>query len=36
MIELQKKSPDGVRPIQNDSDIFDIQADITGPYDTPY
>jgi ubiquitin-conjugating enzyme E2 S len=33
---LQKKSPDGVKIIPNDDDIFDIEADISGPSQTPY
>ena len=34
--ELLKKSPDCVKPIINDEDPIDIQADITGPQGTPY
>ena len=34
--QLQKKSPDGVKILPNDDDIFDIEADISGPSQTPY
>ena len=34
--ELLKKSPDCVKPIINDEDPIDIQADILGPEGTPY
>jgi len=31
-----KKAPDGVKVIFNDADMLDINADISGPVDTPY
>ena len=34
--ELLKKSPDHVKPIINNEDPIDIQADIEGPEGTPY
>eukprot|EP01017_Pseudomicrothorax_dubius_P007411 TRINITY_DN122_c0_g2_i7.p1 TRINITY_DN122_c0_g2~~TRINITY_DN122_c0_g2_i7.p1 ORF type:complete len:220 (+),score=43.11 TRINITY_DN122_c0_g2_i7:206-865(+) len=34
--ELLKRPPAGVKYIQNDLDILDIQADIYGQVDTPY
>jgi len=34
--ELLNNSPEGIKVIINPEDVLDIQADITGPYDTPY
>ncbi|EGR34169.1 ubiquitin-conjugating enzyme family protein, putative [Ichthyophthirius multifiliis] len=34
--QLKQKSPDGIHIIINDTDIFDIQADVKGPVGTPY
>lgn len=34
--QCNKKSPDGVKMIINESDITDIQAEIEGPIGTPY
>ncbi|EGR32549.1 ubiquitin-conjugating enzyme family protein, putative [Ichthyophthirius multifiliis] len=34
--QLKQKNPDGINVIINDIDIYDIQADIIGPVQTPY
>jgi len=34
--ELLNNAPEGIKIIINQEDVLDIQADITGPYDTPY
>lgn len=34
--KLQQENVEGVKPIINEDNIADIQAEISGPLDTPY